>query len=439
MSQSRGKIFETSKLLVGRKGDADDQGQHAVPETHNDESPTSTPIPSRPNKYHGPSSTWRNWTAPERELAASLDQLIAKDLSVHLYNAFKLKQRKRSQHEHPQAHMSKVGDEAGDMNAWTPSKVWTAWPLPPETVPRESEGEHWAETVTLPPPYIVRPRMPGDALRELLVAQVLRKARYNFWERKWEGVDEEQAPAKLNSVVMADDEQASEILRPTIQHALSRLDCLLMGLHHARSACLGTDDSASECQSQRRGRAELRSNTGKRKRANDAETGMASDAPVESESESSMASKSKSRTESRTQRARSSSRIPINQKISQRKSRLGLRDWSDVLGVASLTGWHPAVVEKAATRCAGLFEEAITFRTLKEGHEGHSERSHFPSIHSPIAVSKGEEAGAKTVVIGNGRDEEAMVGGVHVDGFLQAIEGKKSWKYKKKEGQRHRG
>jgi len=43
---------------------------------------------------------------------------------------------------------------------------------------------------------------------------------------------------------------------------------------------------------------------------------------------------------------------------------MGLRDWSDVLGVAAMQGWDRAVVDAAAGRCAALFGEGMDFRVV---------------------------------------------------------------------------
>ncbi|KAJ0166112.1 hypothetical protein CTA2_8619 [Colletotrichum tanaceti] len=45
----------------------------------------------------------------------------------------------------------------------------------------------------------------------------------------------------------------------------------------------------------------------------------------------------------------------------------GLRDWSDVIGAASLAGFKPEVVARAAQRCADLFGEGMEMNTLLEG------------------------------------------------------------------------
>ena len=421
----------------------DEEGQKALDESPNEGPPTSPPLPLRPNKYRGPASTWRNWTAPERELAASLDQLTARDLSVHLYNAFKLKQRKGDQDEHQGAQMSEDGDEAGDMDDWRPPKVWTAWPLPPETVPREEEKKHWEEKVALPHPYIVKPKMPSDSLKEILVAEVLRKARSRFTQREWGAVDEdEQWPTNLKPVVMADDERASEILRPTVQRVLTKLDRLLMGLHYTRSAFLTVDKSEGESRSRTGGRPASRGSARKRKRgvsSNDASAGSTSGISPASESESTMASKSKSRSKSKTKHDRSSSHHSTAHIFHQRKSRLGLRDWGDVLGVASMTGWDSAVVEKASARCASLFGNGITFRTLEEGGEGYTERRHLNGVIAPTVTTKAKETVARVGAASSRKNEKDMVGGVHVDGYLEPIEGKKAWKYQNKASNRGRG
>ncbi|KAK0516407.1 hypothetical protein JMJ35_001010 [Cladonia borealis] len=421
----------SSEVLEGNHTGADDTASEGAQEASGNGQeqalPTSTPPPSRPNKYRGPASTWRNWTAPERELVASLDQLTAKDLSVHLYNIFKLKQ-KRSAKQRSQ--LPKLDEDDADMydaDLWVPPRVWTAWPLAPEAVPRDQRERKWVEPIVLPPPYIVRREMPGDILRELLEAEVLRKARLKFAERPWADIDDddENELTNMKPVVMTDDQRASKILRPTIHAILARLDSLLMGLHSARNASLAFDDSGNESQSQTRVRSISQPRSRKRKRVasgTDAVTASASErAMTVSETDTSFASKTVSRLRGRANRSTSFSQTSNNGPILRRKSRLALRDWSDILGVASMTGWEPAVIEKAATRCASFFEECITFRTLKEGDEGHIELCYTPVTSTPLLVTKKEGTDQKA--------RKGTLGGVHLDGFLEPIEGKKSWKY----------
>ena len=438
---TREQMLEKPEFLPRAKNDGSDGAQRVLHERSNEDLPTSPPLPSRPNKFHGPASTWRNWTVPERELASSLDQLAAKDLGAHLYNAFKLKQREEGRDECRHSQISEDKDEAADRDGWKPPKVWTAWPLPPEVVPREEEETHWETRAPLPAPYIGRPKVPGDALRELIVAQILRKARLRFAERDSHDVDTAKGGlTNLKPVVMADDERASEILRPTVQHVLTEFDALLMGLHHARSAvCLPMDDSASQYRSISRGRQASQGSARKRKKGESSKNTNArstSDVSSESESDYTVASKSKSRSKSKVKDGRPFSDISNAHKIHQHKPRLGLRDWSDVLGVASMTGWDSAVVEKAAAQCASLFGESIKFRTLAEGVEGYTERRYLDGSFTSTVITKGKEAMGKAKARANEID---LVGGVHVDGYLEPIEGKKAWRYENKVVKGRRG
>ena len=394
------------------------------------------PLPARPNKYHGPVSTWRDWTAPERDLAASLDQLTGKDLSVHLYNAFSL--RKKGSVRDKQKLLAIPDDDYWDkLNGWTPPRVWTAWPLPPDDVPREEDEKHWEEEGVLGRAPPSKPKQSSETMKDLLVAHVLRHAREHFLRResddpivetdrvKQVSPAEQPAAGPFNSgqndsaknlipVVLADDERANQILQPTVQHVLTKLDRLLMGLHHARSSYFAIDESASDSQGYASGRSKSRRKAKKRKRStSNLEHGILLRNELSSGSD---------------ENNEPSKRKMSGSKSRPRKQRLGLRDWSDVLGVASMTGWDSEVVKRTAARCASLFGECITFRTLGEGTTGAEERCFLPDGLKPLTPHTSEQPLAKR----KAAKEDAMVGGVHVDGFLMPIEGKKSWKYPKK-------
>lgn len=47
----------------------------------------------------------------------------------------------------------------------------------------------------------------------------------------------------------------------------------------------------------------------------------------------------------------------------------GLRDWSEVLGIASLIGWDPAVIDRARHRCRDLFGEDMHLFTMAENDD----------------------------------------------------------------------
>ena len=423
-----------------------------------DNSRDSTILPQRPNKFRGPSSTWRNRTASERDLAASLDQLQAKDLSVHLYNSFKLKQRDCNRDSSWQGRTSKTSGTTDPGSQWIPPKLWTAWPLPPDIVPREHDEQRWVDDVFPPVQHHFIPRRPGHYLQEMLVAQVLRIAKDRFHERQGgvaleskptttaQGEQSESFGEDLNAsfgaeqdvespgqkpVVMADDQRASEILQPTVQHMMTRLDDLLMGLHQARNTYLPVDDSGSEAHGQTSKRSTSRGRPRKKKQEQcEPEEGVeASHESLDhtsSDSDHDNPRRKKLGSRRTTKYRKSSLRRSRSQKFRDRKGRLGLRDWSDVVGIASMIGWHQNVVSSATARCATIFEEGIKFRTLHEGKKVREELEYLPNA-PPLA--SGENSQSEIWEGLSNTFQSPMVGGVHVDGFLEPIEGKKSWTY----------
>jgi hypothetical protein len=50
----------------------------------------------------------------------------------------------------------------------------------------------------------------------------------------------------------------------------------------------------------------------------------------------------------------------------KRSTRLGLRDWSEIIGTAALIGFSPEVIERATQRCANLFGEGMTILSFVE-------------------------------------------------------------------------
>ena len=435
--------------------------QSSVEDDVDEDSEDSASFPSWPAKHRGPPSTWRNWTASERDLAASLDQLQAKDLSVHLYNSFKLGQRSRNQNPGPRTSIASRSRKASEESSWTPPKVWTAWPLPPDIVPREHDELRWEEDAVLSVPHRPSPRRPGQHLHEMLIAQVLRTAKERFHERQREIPPELDAAitapeqqshdlgesssktlsAKHNyetpgqkPVVMANDERASEILQGTVQHMMTRLDNLLMGLHHARSAYLHFESSGSDTDGKMSQRSRSRGRSLKRRRDSTKpdESGEASHDGLNHlrpDTDDASPHGQMSGSKRRIQHVRSSSRKSRGRKFRDRKGRLGLRDWSDVLGVASMIGWHQDVIGRTSARCTTLFEEGIKFRTLEEGKKVGKEHMYLPNS---LPLTSGEHSQSETWRAMHGRANSSdgkMVGGVHVDGFLKPIESKKSWIY----------
>ncbi|MCJ1375446.1 hypothetical protein MMC20_006682 [Loxospora ochrophaea] len=352
----------------------------------------------RANKYYGPPSTWRGWTAAERQLAASLDQIRARDLSIHLYNAHALKRRARLlKEEENQDGIERPGSQ------WVPPNLWTAWPMEADEVPRprersiEDDVEDFGYLGRL-----TRGGYPSEELEDVLLGTILKEAKERFLGRPLEASDLDSETGVESSfkgsnsrsrsrkrsaskdpeskieyrnrpldsprpVVMADDEQAKELLQPEIRHILSKLDDLLMALHRSRQTyCTRRPDSQSEPQTEAE---ELQKNS--RTAGSDTENRKSRSGPTLKIRKSSPGPPSASLPRKKS-RPRSSSRASSNpstrpnSRSSSKSKTLNPRDWSDVLGTASLIGWDPVTLDNATKRCTALFNEGMTFRTFSE-------------------------------------------------------------------------
>ncbi|KIW29684.1 uncharacterized protein PV07_05479 [Cladophialophora immunda] len=191
--------------------------------------------------------------------------------------------------------------------------------------------------------------------------------------------DSDTTDTERRPVPLVDDEKSREYFLPSARHILSKVDDLLLGLHKARYAYAGKprskrrgkhshspEDDTSDIT---RGRSGSRPAARQRVRSSSAHT------DISSVSVTSAASGARSR----------------------RVENLGLRDWSDVIGMANLTGWDPSVVERASRRCAKLFGENMLFRTFNEGTGKDGSESHFtedladePESQSPSRIEEGE-------------------------------------------------
>ncbi|TVY83315.1 hypothetical protein LSUE1_G007317 [Lachnellula suecica] len=400
------------------------------------------PPESRPNRWPGAPSTWLGLTAQERGEASSLDALRNQDLGIHLYNAYALKKRA--------AGGVKEEDEDADEPFVAP-KGWTAWPLPPDHVPREGEtvGEEDSDEE-----YTFKRREregPSAVLEDILVGISLKSAKERFEAREWASEDETEAdvgndnnglmeapdddnekeelvvkePASekgvLRPVVSADDERSREILLPTVRHTLSRLDDVLMALHHARKTCRrfasqsapnteDEKDSAGEEDGEKRPKGRPRKfenlpHQSKEDESDEEDRTISNTAllrmkkpgrgrkpkqyprlagetdqeylvrvariqkkpiPVFGPPRSPSVPKSPRKPYSSPRK----NRAPTEEAIQNHQKRLGLRDWSEVLGSAALVGFHPDVIARATQRCADLFGESMSLRTMTEAPFG---------------------------------------------------------------------
>lgn len=382
----------------------------------------------RENRFPGPANTWRKYTADERSLIASLDQERANDLSVHLYNAHALKSRlydpdvaSDAKSWHSKRNWIKA-DEDGS-TPWHPDQNWTAWPLRADDVPRKSEGfgkdplvDHTDEGML----KVRRPWRPGTDLEEEIHALMLRRAKNRFRLRTWETglspalnnaipkrlpslsqmpsspptvvdsrqssvasdvrsqtsndrIDDTSTQLHAKPAFIVDDEESNRLLKQSARHITSKLDDLLTGLHksrhHQAMGSIASDESSA------------RSKSNKRKRRSTTVESPDLSAEADSHDFDLQAKRKKAKD-------RDSNNHPSGPHAANP------RDWSEVLGFASLTGWDSAVIDRAAKRCAALFGERMVIRTMSESAAGKatdSIKEYKPEMISDIESSDEEE------------------------------------------------
>lgn len=438
---------------------------------------------SRPNKYHGPASTWRDRTAPERQIATSLDQLRAKDLGVHLYNFYTLKQQENELGKRQETDENEESNGSSFGRNWVASKSWTAWPMVPELVPRESDANSWEIDVNQEVATQRRRLSSQEVLQELLAALACRKSKERFIQRMWEECDTDspttpsdqwsQSQARIfemtdersgteedEPVVLADDQLARGILQPVLNHILGKLDTLLVGLHHVRSSytiqnksSLKLHDTIDDKSSRDNKRKRTIPGT-ERSRDRNWHRTVSPDIP------GTLSATDDEPDQARGRRSGSGFRgVKRPLKSKPRLDRTGLRDWSDILGVASMCGWDRGVVARTAARCSDLFDAAIILRTLHEGQPDYQDLTSLPNTlgikdlrGQRVTVKGGEnesfatrpsgslydsggQFGQPALQEGLNPDEEGKdtrIGGVHLDGFLQSIPKHKSWTRKRR-------
>lgn len=69
------------------------------PEDDYEPSGSSGSESDRPNRWDGPPSTWQDMNREEINTLTSLEEIKNRDLSLHLYNAFALKERRQGSEE----------------------------------------------------------------------------------------------------------------------------------------------------------------------------------------------------------------------------------------------------------------------------------------------------------------------------------------------------
>lgn len=282
----------------------------------------------------------------ERQIAASLDVVRSKDLSIHLYNAFKLKQAVRG----------KVPDEHGFVESKEPSKRWVAWPMTPDRVPREHETKKWEDPGWRVGPYVERQKRPGDELRDLLTGMVLKAAKERLEERQSdESSGSDQGDDALRPVILADDEVATSLLKPSIQYAMDKLGGALLALRHSRFSYATTFRAPRKKRSTLQVRTQSSQETTDVHRRSRLSTNADERAAETALSDVEDGVPDGPGPAKRQKMQSSAVRPEIHESDHSHRGLLGLRNWDDVLGLAAMSGIEPRVIQRAHTRCENLF------------------------------------------------------------------------------------
>lgn len=533
----------------------------------------------RPNRFKGPPQTWKGYTADDRQLAESLQQIEDADLAAHLYNAHALKRRVRK----PAPELSTLKNWQ-NKDAWlqqgkdlqytdvvgqvqtelVPAKDWTAWPVPPASLYTLVDGFRRAAVAPERNEWVIGGNgapNPGQELKDEMLGIFLRLAKDNWNAKQWQedgqqgatqrppsrsrsqsvyadvemkdasGADhgdgygddkmfqdrgtkrgrKPRVEKQTNPALIADDAKAERILRPTIASVLNKLDDIALALHRTRLNHFGrsavgegssqsdftTDAETTEPESQSgpqsRAKSATRSKpvTRQSSRPSSSRASRAPESPKnssntavhpdDSESASDYGAQFRERdfldskaTRSNIKprkRSRSASTAEGEDSANTRdRSRAGLMDWSEVLGIAAVRGWDQKALARTAERCSALFGESMSLRSFEEDLAEKPLASPVqytpspinPPSSLPLRALRAEkrpyyQAGAIRCphpdCYGHHKDfrmayrviehcmrqhgydprtndsdnEERTCGGVHIDGFLQPITAKQGW------------
>ncbi|KAF2972373.1 hypothetical protein GQX73_g1140 [Xylaria multiplex] len=173
----------------------------------------------RPNRWTGPLSTWQQLNSAEIDTLSALNEIRNQDLSIHLFNAFALKNRHNRREARDvlepvpnqvvHLHRHDINTATGQLvkeDKWVPPNAWTAWPLCADAVPRpefmkrvDIDDEHF--TFRMKTSY-----MPETELEEIISATMLRFAKERFQARQEAAQRNEDA---IRSGLASDEEDSS--------------------------------------------------------------------------------------------------------------------------------------------------------------------------------------------------------------------------------------
>ncbi|KAI0474011.1 RNA polymerase I-specific transcription initiation factor-domain-containing protein [Xylariaceae sp. FL0804] len=271
----------------------------------------------RPNRWFGPSSTWQQLNSAEIDTLRALDDIRNQDLSIHLYNAFALRQGRGRPREDARAPVPGLDINAAtgqpvQQDDWAPPRLWAAWPMRADQVPRPGLMR---ESAPRDRPFLYSKPAGNEAsstaLEESIAASILKLAKDRFRARPWaepdtesqsdtsgrgsgddiasgpshsrsksaakyesageekmdidettdhQGVDpRRQAPARHRwiPVVAADDDQSYALLQPSTRHIVAKVDTTLMILHTMRDSAASYQSDSTDSEASDSSRASL--------------------------------------------------------------------------------------------------------------------------------------------------------------------------------------
>ncbi|EKV04293.1 RNA polymerase I specific transcription initiation factor, RRN9 [Penicillium digitatum] len=348
----------------------------------------------RPNLFDGHASSWRNYNADEIGAYNALITHRTRDLAAHLYNAHVVSKRARE--------TARKNPGVVDKAPLRVYKRWAAWPVHAATVPRSNEIIQ-RRTDALDIFQIEPDPRPSAELEECITAFILKTSKETFQARelnfeeiadnprdklddgdelmddeieKKEEEEEEEEPVDariLRPIALLDDDKSLRQLRPLVRNVISQVDRLLYGLHCAMKGRMFEEDSGDEQWSDwdeedfetlERSRSRSRGRRSARRESQERDLSRRSDSARMSTGPDTEDGNLPEVSQTRAQSRDSSAGPSINHHT---KGRLKLRDWSEVLGLASMMGFPTPAVMRASKRCADLFGEDMEFRTLPEG------------------------------------------------------------------------
>ena len=335
--------------------------------------------------------------------------------------------------------------------------------MPPKIVPREG-GEPYGRTlVQMPHPYLPKPVRRAGLLQDLLLAEMLNEAKVRLGQREWELIqgseplkpleqstqgisyndgqtstawedsDSHDAAAggrkrkhpklaktvaqvansgdkQLNPVMLADDSRAMDIAQPLIRSVCSQLDTLLSNLHRARQSyhAMETDErtrSLSRSTKRHRGR----SVTPARRRPT-IHNSLTLSSDEENDPNVNQAGAQDCRQSSQSQR------------FQLRKKKLNLRDWTDVISLASTSRVSQEVIETSRQRCEALLGMHNRKNVgVKSGETASGEEE----SNSNSSESTTSEIGSDLEPIAKYSRARSSVAS---DNLFRPIKGKRSWR-----------